>query len=369
MKTIAVIFGGKSVEHDISIITGLQTIKNLSDDVLTIPIYISREGNWFTGEKLKDINFFVNFSEKGLHKCFFTPNSSFLNIKKLKTKKQKIDNVILALHGANGEDGSIQGLLELVGVPYTSSGILGCGLCLDKVLTKMILKQNNIKTPDFCYFYADEFEENPKEILKEIKSFKSSVVIKPARAGSSIGIKKCKTEQEITEAINLAKCFDNKIIVEQAIENFREVNIACLGLENEVKTSVIEEVKGAEILSFDQKYINSQQVERVIDIKLDKNIETEIKDIAKKAFKIFECSGVVRFDFFITEQKEVMLNEINSIPGSLANYLFKDLTFFKMLNSLIKISEQKKQTKDNLTYLYSSKALLNFSKFESKLTK
>ena len=370
MKTIAVIFGGKSVEHDISIITGLQVIKNLSDQFLVVPIYISRDGDWFVGEKLKDIKFFVNFCEKGLHKCYFTPNDSSLKIRtKFKIKSQKIDSVILALHGVNGEDGSIQGLLELSKIPYSSSSILGSGLTLDKVLTKIVLKESGIRTPDFIYFYVDEFELNKKEILDKIKSLKTNVVIKPARAGSSIGIKKCKTSKEIIDAINLAKCFDNKIIVEQAIENFREVNIACLGLENDIKMSVIEEVSGTDILSFDQKYINSQQVKRVVDVNLDKQLESEIKSIAKKAFKIFECGGVVRFDFFITENNEVMLNEINSIPGSLANYLFKDLTFSQILNCLIELSEQKKKIKDNLTYLYSSKALLNFSNFESKLTK
>lgn len=365
MKNIAVIFGGKSVEHDISILTGLQVISNLSGEYNVIPIYISRTGEWWTGEKLTNMSTFTDFNEIGLSKCWLVPHSDKLFMKKfIKIREHNLDNIILALHGANGEDGTVQGLIELCEIPYTSAGVLGSALTMDKVVSKMIMKECEIATPEFLTFYKHSWQKNKKQILKEIKEkFKNNVVVKPARAGSSIGVSKCANSDEVKDAIDLALCFDFKIIVEQAISDFREVNVACIGLEDDVEVSVLEEIKGAyNILDFDKKYINSKSVERVVDVKLDKKIKDEICTFAKKIFTACECMGVVRLDFFVENKtNKVLLNEINSIPGSMANYLFKNMNFTALLDKLLALSEKRQKQKENLSYLYKSDALINFN--------
>lgn len=365
MKNIAVIFGGKSVEHDISIITGLQVISNMSEKYCVVPIYITREGDWFYGEKLKKASTFKNFNTSNLWRCYFTPHNNFLSIqKKIRTKRIEIDSVILALHGANGEDGTIQGLLTLSGIPFTCSGVLGSSITIDKAVLKMIIKQNGIKTPDYVCVSKEQIINDFKSVLRIVHdTLGDVVVVKPDRAGSSVGVKKCKTDEELKNAIELALYFDNKIIIEKAIEEFREINVAVLGYGDEIEISCFEEVIGAtDVLSFDDKYLNSTKVERIVDIKLNKKIENKIKDYAKKAFSVCEISGVCRMDFFVTKDDVVFLNEINSIPGSMANYLFKDMSFCNLLEKLIIISKKQLKTREELTYHYSSQALLDYEK-------
>ncbi len=373
MKNIAVIFGGKSVEHDISILTGLQVMANLDRKYKIIPIYITRQGQWCSGDKLTKKSAYINFTTSGVQKCFFVPHSKNLFIKGLlKTKRIKIDCVVLSLHGANGEDGSVQGLLELCEIPYTSSGIFGSSITMDKVQTKLLMQQLQINTPDFLFFYDTDWSKDSTEILDKIeKRFQNNVVVKPARAGSSIGVAKCDNQKKIVDAVETALCFDNKIIVEESIEDFQEINIACCGYQDFVEVSALERIEGAgKLLDFDKKYITGTTVERFVDCKLDKKVKEEIQNIAKKMFVACECLGVVRLDFFVNKNSVVFLNEINNIPGSFANYLFKKQTFTDLLNKLIKLAEFRQKQREKLTFLYQSKALLCLEDFpNSKMHK
>lgn len=361
MKTIAVIFGGKSLEHDISILTGIQVISNLKQNYAVVPIYIDQKGVWWTGSQLVLLETFQNFDKKTANKCELRPPENCLFVKKMfGFKKQKIDVAILALHGQNGEDGSVQGLFELCEIPYSGSNITSSAITMDKAFCKMILKQNNIPTPNFKTFFDFQWEENKDFVLDEIeKAFDFNVVIKPARAGSSIGVTKCSSKAEVNSAIDVAFCFDTKIVAEQVVTNFKEVNVACVGSERQTKTSVFEEVvSNHKILDFEEKYLNCNAT-RTVDKKFDEKTTNEILKLSKKAFKVCECGGVVRMDFFVTENK-VMLNEINSIPGSMANYLFKDMTFSALCDNLIELAEQKFLEKQKLITTYHSNALSAF---------
>ncbi len=372
MKNIAVVFGGKSVEHDISIITGLQVVSTLKEKYNIIPIYISRDGVWLTGDKLLLPDSFKNFCITKTWECYLKPHSKFLFIKKLlKTKIIKLDSIILCLHGVNGEDGSIQGFLDLTQIPYVSSGVLGSAVTMDKAVQKMLFLQNGIKTPRFLFFYENEYKTKKSKILEKIKKeLGETVVVKPDRAGSSIGVKVCSSKKEIVEAIDLALYYDNKVIVEEKIDDFREINIACFGRNDEINLSCLEEViSSGGLLSFEQKYISSEETTRIVDVRLDEKTENEIKEIAQKAFYISELSGVCRMDFFVTKNGEVLLNEINSIPGSMANYLFKDISFFEMLEKLMQYGVNRFVERQNLTYLYKSDALLCFEKDYGKMKK
>ena len=369
MKNLVVLFGGKSVEHDISIITGLQIMQNVHPIYNVIPIYITKEGRWLTGEKLKDVEFYANLDESKLKVCYFSTTNNKLKIKNmLGIKEIEIDCVLMALHGSNGEDGTVQGLLELCGVPYTSTSVLGSAVCMDKAITKAVLNANNIKTPQYYSFLISEYKENKSNVLSMLKDvYEFPLIVKPCRLGSSVGIIKCKNEKELESAIEFASHFDNKIIVEKAIEDFKEVNIACLGIGNKVEFSVLEQVESdGDILNFDEKYIKPKH-SRKVNVKLEDEIISVICEYAKKAFVACDCSGCVRMDFFVDSNNEVWLNEINTIPGSMAFYLWKGskISFGQLINKLISMAKEKKKQKEDLNYVFKTEALVNFSKLKS----
>ncbi len=369
MKTIAVIFGGKSVEHDISIITGMQTIKNLSPAYNIIPIYITKQGEWWTGDNLKNLEFYELFNAKKLKNCFFkAPHSELFIVNKMFIKKVNINAVVMCMHGSNGEDGSLQGLLQLCNIPFTSSGVSGSAIAMDKVICKSVLKSLKIPTPRFYWFFSKEFENDKNKYITNIKRYVGfPVIVKPARLGSSVGISKCKNVQELLEAVNFASHFDNKIIVEKAIENFSEVNIACIGDGIKIECSILEkvEVKG-DFLNFDDKYLN-KKVKREIDCELETNVKNQIEHYAKKAFKGCDCFGVLRMDFFIDDKGKVWLNEINTIPGSLAFYLWRKngYTFGSMLNKLINLAIIRRDESLKLDYVFNTKAVVEFAKIKN----
>ncbi len=360
---IAVFFGGKSSEHDISIITALQTINAIDKEKFKIiPIYITKQGEWFTGEKLFFKQTYINFDKNGLKKVALTFGNQEILIKGLFNKKVKIDCAVLCLHGLNGEDGTIQGALELAEIPYTSSNVLGSSICMDKIIMKQLFKQNNLPIIDYVWFTRDEFEKSKENVLKKIySSIDYPYIVKPANLGSSIGITKCECEDDLISAIEVACEYDSRIIVEKAIINLREINCACIGADDFVRTSKLEEpISWNKFLSFKDKYLtfskNSTSKEPQL---LLEQIEI-IKDYSTRAFKGLCQSGVVRIDFILDETSgNIFINEINSIPGSMANYLF-DEHFGKLIEELIDIAIQKKQEREKNKFGYKSTALFDY---------
>ena len=221
---IAIIFGGKSSEHDISVITALQAINAIDKGKYKIyPIYITKNGEWLTGEKLLDKETYIDFQSKKFYKVPLNFGKKDIIINKLIRQIVKIDCALLCLHGLNGEDGTVQGALELASIPYTSSSVLGSSVCMDKVIMKQLLKANGFKITDFVWFTREEFETNQSEILDKIKKeIDYPYIVKPANLGSSIGISKCECEDELITGIEIACQYDSRIIVEKAVENFPE---------------------------------------------------------------------------------------------------------------------------------------------------
>lgn len=406
-ENIVVIFGGKSTEHDISIITGLQAFANVDREKFNaFPVYISRSGEMFTGDKLEKVENYANFDshDKQIKKVTFNLGSSYLfaskNHSDMRDKKTKmpyinsktkfkplfkVDCAIICCHGVNGEDGTLQGLLELSGIPYSSSGVLASAISMDKIIMKDIFVANEIDTVKYRYFYKLDYKLESEKILNELEnSLQYPMFVKPANLGSSIGISKCRTRAELDSAIEIAYNYDSRILVEEGVENNVEVNCAVLGNIDYQIASKIEYPKSwSDFLSFDEKYIQRKESaffktgfnDRKKDIektkittlksqnKLSDDIEEKIKEIAKKAFKAFGCSGVVRIDFLIEKDTDrIYLNELNSIPGSLAFYLFKEQGFdFKsILSRLIDIAKKEKERKTSNKFLYESLALANF---------
>ncbi len=347
---VGVIFGGNSVEHEVSIITAVQAMSYIDTNKYDIvPIYITKDRTWYTGHMLMDMETYKDFdSLKRYAKtvCLVNIDGEFcLQSTKGMFRKivDKIDIAFPIVHGKGVEDGSLEGYLESVGVPTIGPSILGAALGQDKIVMKQVLESYKIATPDYTWFYDFEYLENEDEIIKKIEKLKYPVIVKPARLGSSVGIKVVNTKAELKEAIEDAIKYDNKILVETVIKDLKEVNCAVLGNSEYQETSLIALMKTKNaFLTYEDKYLsgskkgmkgikgakglknNMSTSEFDIPAKLDKKIEEEIKSLAIKTFKALDLSGVARIDFLIdSKNKKVYVNEPNTIPGSLSFYLFK----------------------------------------------
>ena len=397
-ENIAVIFGGKSAEHDISIITGLQAISNVDREKYSvIPIYISKENKFYVGENLCCLESFMPFkSELFTEICFLTGEKYIFSAKKTKRiyfngeknsykrlncdrhksikqteklfKLAQIDCVINCCHGKFGEDGCLAGLLSLCGIAQTSCSVLSAVCCMDKDFMKKLLIQNEIPTPKFLSFMKNDYILDEEKVFKTIeKSLSYPLFVKPASLGSSIGISKVKSKEELEVALDVAFNYDSKVVVENSIENNIEINCAVIGGNGYAMASNVEFPKTkSSFLTFDEKYIERKEASngRANNCKkISKTLENNVKNMAIKAFNAFNCSGVVRIDFLYSKaEKKLYLNELNTVPGSLAFYLFKDKFSFKeLLNELIKIAMKKQSEEEKLCATFNSNALNNFN--------
>jgi len=344
---LGVIFGGDSVEHEISVITALQAMENLDNTKYDIvPIYIAKDRTWYTGKMLMDIDVYKDFEnlKKFARKIFLTNNNGTFILRRVDgIFKKNVDTIDIAfpmVHGKGVEDGSLAGYLETIGIPYVGPSILGASVGQDKVVMKQIMKEENIPVVNYTWFYDTEYLADNSKILKEVSKLGYPVIVKPARLGSSIGIKVSKTELEFDKAVNEAIKYDDKIVVEKVIENLLEVNCSVVGNQEYQETSFIDEVLTKnEFLTFEDKYTSGAKgklgklktqggkmtsCDRVIPARISKEVEGKVIELSKKAFKALNLSGIARIDFLINKKtNEVYVNEPNTIPGSLSFYLWE----------------------------------------------
>lgn len=373
MKKLAIFYGGKSAEHDISIITAIQVLNNLNQKKYEIiPIYINRDNSWQIVDNPTNIDSYIKGKIKGkllvtgfYKKCLIVKKSFGLK------QYKKIDVAINCCHGLNGEDGTLSGVLELNNIPYVGSGVLASSVGMDKVVMKDFFKANNIPCVKYFYFFKTNYDKDKNKILSNAeKKLSYPIVVKPANLGSSIGINISKNREELIQNIQTALCFDNKIILEQMVQNLREINCSCIGNQLKNEVSILEEPKNwTNFLDFDEKYILSGN-KKTIDVKLELKIENCIKTLTKRVFELLGCSGVVRLDFLLDNaQKKVYVNEINTIPGSFANYLWKNkYSFSELLDKLIADAEEEFLCKTSHNYAYNSSVLTNY-KSGAKISK
>lgn len=368
-ETVVVLFGGKSVEHDISIITAVQAMKNLPKVYDVVAVYVDKDGNWWTGENFQDAKVFENFEKlaKNKRQVTFVLGSNLLLIAKGKkfVPLKNVDVVLNCCHGNLGEDGSAQGLFKVCGIAQTSPQVLSSALCMDKVLMKDILKANDILTPEYVYLKKDDLKDENcyKKILKKL-SF--PIVVKPSNLGSSIGIGVAKDKKSLQEAVEVAFEFDGKVVCEKMVKNLREFNCACFNFQGKKFLSMVNEVQNkSEIFSFDDKYLSKKSKTK----EPDKKLASQIKALTQEVYNLFECRGVVRVDFLYDDQEEKLyVNEINTIPGSLAFYLFKDIKFEDLLASLIEQAKIDQEQDEAYVKTFESDALKIFNK-EMKMLK
>ena len=361
---VAVIFGGKSTEHEISCISANQVINAIDKEKYDVlPIYISKDNEFFIGDKLFDIANYANIvnnpnNELSLVTIYKKGNGVFVKpLSGLFAKETRIDVAFPVVHGTNVEDGTLAGYLQMLDLPYTSCDVLGASLGQDKAVMKDIFKSEGIPMVDYFVIYGYDFEENYKQYLAQAKKMHFPLICKPANLGSSIGIEIIKSQKEFKEKVNECLKYDFKVVVEEMIENLKEVNISVLGSIENAKVSVIEEVTNG-FLDFDKKYTGGSKAKgkiskapasktaskgmastvRKIPADITKKQKEAIETIAIKAFRALNSFGCVRIDFMIDKKtSKVYCNEINTIPGSLAFYLWKELgvDFASQCNEMI----------------------------------
>lgn len=386
MKKVGVIFGGRSVEHEVSVITAMQIMENIDKTKYkVIPIYINKNGRWLTGNSLMQFKNYKDNNFKSAKEIIVSPSYKDNNlyadpeIVGMFGKKilGEIDIAFPAIHGTNGEDGTIQGLLELMDIPYVGAGVLGASVGMDKILMKDVYKANDLPIVDYYWFYRTRWEREKDTVIKDIEeNLNYPLFVKPANLGSSIGISKAKDKEGLINSIEVAINYDRKIMIEKAVENPREINCSVMGYDEEVITSLCEEPLGWEdILTFEDKYVKSNEKggkslgeRRIIPAEIEDNMRGEIEELAKKAFITIDARGVSRVDFLVDEDEKVYINEINTLPGSISFYLWegKGYSFKKLIDELITIAIKVYEEKNKNIYSYEAN-LLNRIQYGSKL--
>lgn len=387
---VGVIYGGETVEHEVSVISAMQAMNKLDQDKYDIiPIYITKDREWYTGEMLKDIEVYQDLSlikKYGKNVVLYYKNGSFVLQKKSfpKTVVTEVDIVFPIVHGTGVEDGGLQGYLQTVGIPFVGSDVYASVVGQDKVFMKDIWKNSKLPITNYEWFYDVDYKQDSDKVIEKVEKIKYPVIVKPATTGSSVGIAVCGNREELVEAIDDAIQYDKKILVEEVVQNLKEVNIAVMGNYEHQKVSEIEEVISAnKFLTYADKYVGGGKgklkgvkapvkgsskgmasANRKLPADLSEKIRKEVEQVAIEAFKALGSSGNSRIDFLIDEDKnKVYINEINSIPGSLAFYLWeaKGVDFSSMLDEMINIGVKDYKKRVSKTHSFDTNILQGFA--------
>ena len=360
-----VIFGGKSVEHEISIVTAIQAMDKIDTEKYEIvPIYITKELEWYTGGCLRYIDSFKDYDliRRYARKVNLINKDNRYILQSTGFFKREINYIDLAfpmVHGAGAEDGSIQGYLEVTGVPYVGSGVYSSAVGQDKVFMKQILEANKIDVVKYEWFTIDDYQNEKEELFQRIDKMHYPIILKPASLGSSIGIEVVKQKEELDSALDRVLKYDDKAMAEELLSDIREFNCAVLKSDGRIQISAVEEIiNDKDYRKYSDKFIwdndDNAVVKREFPANISKKLEEEIKDISLRSFKILNNTGVARFDFFYDNKtKKIYVDEINTIPNFLTHHMWGDLNInYKTLMDLLiedAISKVKRRDNMNLT--------------------
>ena len=386
MMELGVIFGSRASEHDVSIISGLQILENADKGKYhAFPIYIARSGAWYVGEPLRDVKTYRDFDpqQKGLTRVFLPPepghNALYSFGSGLFGKTQRVcglDCAILALHGMHGEDGTVQGLMELADIPYSSCGLVGSAVGMDKIVMKAVFKSMGLPVLPAVYCNRAEWQQDPQAVLAKAEGeIGYPMFIKPANLGSSIGIGKAVDPDGFRQAMEVAASFDRRILIERAVEHPVEINCACLGNSQEALPSLCEQPACWDtFLTFEDKYIRGdgkrmKSLSPQNPAPISPELTKQIQDYTVEVFRMLECKGVVRVDY-ILEGEQVYINEINTIPGSFAFYLYEPMgiSFAALVDKLVAYAQQGLEEKQASSFAFRSD-ILNKAISGAKITK
>ena len=374
MKTkIGVFFGGRSTEHEISVISANQAMHAINSDKYdVIPVYITKQGRWFTGDALMDVSNYRD-TKSLLEKCkevYMRPLYGDYHL--YLTKKPmfgsdvltQLDVVIPVLHGSNGEDGTFEGILDSIGIPYAGCDVLASANGMDKITMKMILRACDIPVVDYVWFTDKQWAKEKDELINKIESkIGYPVIVKPANLGSSVGIGRAVDRDQLIERVDDARRYSTRIIVEHMVEQLQEINCSVLGDCDDYVTSVLEEpIKSGEILSYQDKYMGGskgakgmQASQKRIPADLPQEETDRIRFLAGETFRVLSCHGVSRVDMIIDRAtREIYVNEINTIPGSLSFYLWEatGISFDKLMDKLVSLALKRKRDESTKTVSY-----------------
>jgi D-alanine-D-alanine ligase len=380
---LAVLFGGKSTEHEISIISAIQAIGSINRDKYdVIPVYITKNNDFYVGEDVDKIEEYTHIPEllKKSTQVIWVKDGDKVTLQRFNKKLfgnnviAQVDIAFPIVHGTNVEDGTLQGYLATLGLPVVGCDVLSSAVGMNKYVMKTVLKDNGIPVLDCkCYTWKD-YEDVNSLVEKIEKTFEYPVIIKPLNLGSSIGIKKAKDRDSLLEALDLGFEFSKKILVEPAIDDLKEINCSVIGDYEEAKASECEEpVNSDDILSFEDKYIGGAKggaktggskgmasLKRKIPAEISPERREEIRKMAVDAFKCLGCSGVSRIDFMIDKKTDkVYLNEINTIPGSLSFYLWEPLglKYTQLLDEVIELALKADRESHKIVYSFDTNVL------------
>lgn len=374
MRTnIGVFFGGRSTEHEISVISASQAMHAINRDKYDVtPIYITKQGKWYTGEALFDVKNYRDVPAL-LKSCDEVYMEAVYGDYNLYRKKRSLfgsnvlttlNVVIPVLHGSNGEDGIFEGLLETIGIPFAGCNTLASANGMDKITMKMIMQACNIPVVDYVWFTDKEWFVKQNELISDIETkIGYPVIVKPANLGSSVGIGRAINREQLIEKVADAERYSTRIIVEDMVENLKEINCSVLGDCNDYQTSVCEEpIKSGEILSYEDKYMGGTKGERGmqasqkrIPADLSQEMSDRIRYLAGETFRVLSCHGVSRVDVIVDDDTQaVYVNEINTIPGSLSFYLWEatGVSFDCLMDRLVQLALKRKREQGLKTVSY-----------------
>lgn len=411
---VGVMFGGKSVEHEISIISALQAVASMDGEKYdVIPIYITKNNEFYVGPSVGEIGSYVNIPAllKESTRVILVNDGGLVKLIKYPAKRfgssyvDYIDVAFPIVHGTNVEDGTLQGFLTMLGVPYVGCDVVSSAVGMDKYVMKTVLKDNGVPVLDCLCFNAKEYDRGNEEVVGAIeKRVGYPVIVKPVNLGSSIGISKADSREKLFDSLDMAFCYADKVLVERAVQNLKEINCSVCGDYEHAEPSECEEpVNSDEILSFSDKYLSSgnsggakgaklgaksgaklgaksggklggaktggsksgmASLKRKIPADITPEQKKRIQKYAVDAFRCLGCSGVSRIDFMMdVKTGEIFLNEINTIPGSLSFYLWEPVgvPYTKLLDKMISLALKREREQEGITYAFESNVLENIT--------
>lgn len=374
MKTnVAVFFGGRSTEHEISVISANQAMAAIdADKYNVIPVYITKDGRWFTGDALRDVKNYRDMKSL-IGRCtevYMRPVYGDYNLYLARKKMfgtdvaATVDVAIPVLHGSNGEDGIFEGVLETIGLPYAGCNTLASANGMDKITMKMILQAEGIPVVPYVWFTDKQWTADRERRIRQVEdSLGYPVIVKPANLGSSVGIGRAANREELIDRIEDAERYSTRIIVEHMVEHLQEINCSVLGDCDEYLTSVLEEpIKSGDFLTYEDKYMGGtkgtkgmQASEKRFPADLPEAETKRIQELAGDTFRVLSCHGVSRVDMIVDrDDRSIYVNEINTIPGSLSFYLWEGsgISFPELMERLVRLALKRKRESGSKTVSY-----------------
>ena len=383
---LGVLFGSRSCEREVAIISAVQLMNHVDTEKYdVIPVYISEQGVWYTGDALKDISAYTPFdpAKRGVTQVWLDTTAGSGALLAMKPGKglfghaeqvvvARLEVCVVVMHGLNGEDGTLQGMLELANLPYTSTGVAGSAIGMDKIMMKQFFRGAELPVLPGVWHTRAQWEENRDQVLDHIEeALGYPVFVKPANLGSSIGVSRADDREGLVDSLELAFDYDRRVLIEQGLDKPIELNCSVLGYDNDVGASPIEmPLSGEEFLDFREKYMASggskgmASLHRVLPAPIEDSLRDRIQEMSVDIFRMLDCKGVVRIDYMFDKASEqLFITEINTIPGSLAFYLWENagVKYSRLIDRMVDCARRAHEDKNLRNYAYTSDILRSVS--------